>query len=126
MARANSLQGRTSQGADADAARVRVLAAYKDFLTLWKNVDPDIPSLVLFDLVRRHQYGRAFILNQEHHEFRRFGLACILPDDVNIIGTFIEGLTGCQSHFFSSAQLHHDGALQDINKRMRVVAMYWV
>ena len=46
MARANSLQGRTSQGADADAARVRVLAAYKDFLTLWKNVDPDIPILI--------------------------------------------------------------------------------
>jgi hypothetical protein len=40
------LQGRTSQGADADVARVRVLAAYKDFLTLWKNVDPDIPILI--------------------------------------------------------------------------------
>jgi hypothetical protein len=29
--------------ADADLARVRVLAAYKDFLTLWKDADPDIP-----------------------------------------------------------------------------------
>jgi hypothetical protein len=37
--------GRTSQGADADAARVRALAAYKDFLTLWKDADPDIPIL---------------------------------------------------------------------------------
>ena len=27
---------------DADAARVRALAAYKDFLTLWKHADPDI------------------------------------------------------------------------------------
>jgi hypothetical protein len=34
---------RKSQGADADAARVRLLAAYKDFLTLWKDADPDIP-----------------------------------------------------------------------------------
>jgi hypothetical protein len=34
MARANALQSRTSRGADADAARVRPLAAYKDFLTL--------------------------------------------------------------------------------------------
>jgi hypothetical protein len=42
-ARANALQSRTSQGADADAARVRALAAYKDFLTLWKDADPDIP-----------------------------------------------------------------------------------
>jgi tetratricopeptide (TPR) repeat protein len=45
MARANTLQARTSQGADADAARVRALAAYKDFLTLWKDADPDIPIL---------------------------------------------------------------------------------
>jgi serine/threonine protein kinase/Tfp pilus assembly protein PilF len=43
VARANALQSRTSQGADADAARVRALAAYKDFLTLWKDADPDIP-----------------------------------------------------------------------------------
>ena len=43
MARANALQARTSQGADADAARVRALAAYKDFLTLWKDADPDTP-----------------------------------------------------------------------------------
>src|SRR5208283_2772684 len=45
LARANTLQAKTSQGADADAARTRALAAYKDFLTLWKNADPDIPIL---------------------------------------------------------------------------------
>jgi eukaryotic-like serine/threonine-protein kinase len=45
VARANALQSRTSQGADADAARVRALAAYKDFLTLWKDADPDMPIL---------------------------------------------------------------------------------
>jgi hypothetical protein len=45
VARANALQSRTSQGADSDAARVRALAAYKDFLTLWKDADPDIPIL---------------------------------------------------------------------------------
>jgi eukaryotic-like serine/threonine-protein kinase len=45
VARANALKARTSQGADADAARVRALAAYKDFLTLWKDADPDIPIL---------------------------------------------------------------------------------
>jgi serine/threonine protein kinase/tetratricopeptide (TPR) repeat protein len=44
-ARASSLQTKTSQGADADAARVRALAAYKDFFTLWKDADPNIPSL---------------------------------------------------------------------------------
>jgi serine/threonine protein kinase len=45
VARANALQARTSQGADADAAPTRALAAYKDFLTLWKDADPDIPIL---------------------------------------------------------------------------------
>jgi tetratricopeptide (TPR) repeat protein len=45
VARANALQSRTSQGADADAARVRALAAYKDFLTLWQDADADIPIL---------------------------------------------------------------------------------
>jgi hypothetical protein len=38
-----TLAGKTSQGADADAARVRALAAYKDFLALWK--DADVPIL---------------------------------------------------------------------------------
>ena len=43
VARANAEQAGTSQGADADAARVRALAAYKEFLTLWKDADPAIP-----------------------------------------------------------------------------------
>ena len=30
---------------DADGARVRALAVYKDFLTLWKDTDLDIPIL---------------------------------------------------------------------------------
>ncbi|MGA8983345.1 MAG: hypothetical protein WB470_11775, partial [Candidatus Acidiferrales bacterium] len=46
VARANALEAKTSQGADADAARVRALAAYKDFLALWKDADPNIPLLI--------------------------------------------------------------------------------
>jgi serine/threonine protein kinase/tetratricopeptide (TPR) repeat protein len=46
VARANALEAKTSQGADADAARVRALAAYKDFFTLWKDADSDIPILI--------------------------------------------------------------------------------
>jgi tetratricopeptide (TPR) repeat protein len=45
VARGNALQAKTSQGADADAARVRVLTAYKDFLTLWKDADLGITVL---------------------------------------------------------------------------------
>jgi eukaryotic-like serine/threonine-protein kinase len=54
LARANALQLKTSQGADADAARVRARAAYKDFLTLWKDADP-----------------RILILNQAQQEYAR-------------------------------------------------------
>jgi serine/threonine protein kinase/tetratricopeptide (TPR) repeat protein len=43
VARANALQAKNSSGADADLARTRALAAFKDFLTLWKDADTDIP-----------------------------------------------------------------------------------
>jgi DNA-binding winged helix-turn-helix (wHTH) protein/tetratricopeptide (TPR) repeat protein len=45
VTRANALRAKTSQGKDGHEARVRALAAYKDFLTLWKDADPDIPIL---------------------------------------------------------------------------------
>jgi hypothetical protein len=48
MCAGRPLGGRTwqsSQGADADVARVRALAPYKGFLTLWKDADPEIPIL---------------------------------------------------------------------------------
>ena len=43
VARAYGLEARSSTGAEADAARARAQAAYRDFLTLWKDADPDIP-----------------------------------------------------------------------------------
>jgi hypothetical protein len=45
---------KTATGADADAARVRALAAYKDFLELWKDADSDIPV----DQQARAEYAR--------------------------------------------------------------------
>jgi len=44
LARANALQSKSSD-ANADSARLRALDAYKNFLTLWKDADSDIPIL---------------------------------------------------------------------------------
>jgi serine/threonine protein kinase/tetratricopeptide (TPR) repeat protein len=43
VARANALEAKGLHGADADAARLRALAAYNNFLLLWKDADPNIP-----------------------------------------------------------------------------------
>ena len=43
VARGNALLAKKSTGVDAEVARVRALAAYKDFLSFWKDADPDIP-----------------------------------------------------------------------------------
>ena len=45
LARADALEAKTSHGAGVDAARTRALAAYKEFLALWKDADVDIPAL---------------------------------------------------------------------------------
>src|SRR5579862_7042997 len=45
VARGYAMQARATQGADADAARARAIAAYKDFLSLWKDADADVPIL---------------------------------------------------------------------------------
>ena len=45
LARAYALESKTVHGADADTARAKARAAFRDFLTLWKAADPDIPLL---------------------------------------------------------------------------------
>jgi predicted component of type VI protein secretion system len=45
FARAAAAQSENTEGADAAAARVRALDGYKNFFTLWKDADPDIPIL---------------------------------------------------------------------------------
>lgn len=43
LARAYALQAQSAHGNDANGARAKARTAYEDFLTLWKDADPDIP-----------------------------------------------------------------------------------
>ena len=71
-----------------------------------------------------YEHWGAFVLQEEHHEFRWFGGAGVSPDDVNILWPFVEGLTGRESHFFSAPHLHYDRAFQQINEPMCIKASF--
>ena len=46
LGRAHALEARSLEGAAAENAKAKARAAYQDFLNLWKDADPDIPSFV--------------------------------------------------------------------------------
>jgi len=45
LARSYALAFRSAGGQDSQTARAKAVAAYKDFLSLWKDADPDLPLL---------------------------------------------------------------------------------
>ena len=46
LGRARALEADCTQGPAAEKARAQARTAYQDFLTLWKDADPDIPILI--------------------------------------------------------------------------------
>ncbi len=54
LARANTMESKKAKGAVADAARVRALSQYKQFLDLWKDADPAVPNFK----IAKAEYGK--------------------------------------------------------------------
>ena len=54
LARANTMESKKAKGAVADAARVRALSQYKQFLDLWKDADPGVPNFKM----AKAEYGK--------------------------------------------------------------------
>ena len=74
----------------------------------------------------RCQDGRTFVFNEYDEKLRGFRLAGVATDNVNVIGTFIEGLTRVKGDRLRPLDLHDDGTFQHIHERVRVVSMDWI
>src|SRR5215831_4482837 len=81
------------------------------------------PALSIQQSLYWHERRSTLVLDQEHQEFRRIGTACVPVNDMNIVRAFIEGLSWCQCYLLSTLQLHHNGAIQYVNKRMCIVSV---
>ena len=81
------------------------------------------PALAIRPSLDWHERRSALVLDQDHQEFRRLGIAGVPVHDMNIVGAFIEGLSWCQCYLLSTLQLHHNGALQYVNNRMCIVSV---
>src|SRR5262245_44003313 len=77
-------------------------------------------------LLDRRQDGRTLVFNEYDEKLRRLRLAGVASDHVNVIGTFIEGLTSLKGDRLRPLDLHDDGAFQHIDKCVRVMTMNWV
>src|SRR5215510_16355553 len=84
---------------------------------------PVIPAPRTRRLLCWHECRSALVLDQDHQEFGRLRTACVPVNDMNIGGAFIEALSRCQGYLFSTLHLHHDGAFQYLDHRMRIVSV---
>src|SRR5262245_24559487 len=62
----------------------------------------------LLALLDRNEYRNALLFHQKHDELRRFTVASVAADDVNVIRAFIESFAGFERDGFRAPQLHHD------------------
>ena len=79
----------------------------------------------LLALLGGKQCRNTLLFHQEHDELRRFAVARVAPDDVNVIRAFIESFAGFERDGLAS-QLHHDRTLEHVDEGVRIVSMDFV
>src|SRR5437016_11718332 len=80
----------------------------------------------LLTLLGRKQCRYTLFFHQEHDELRRFAVARVAADDVNVIRAFIESFAGFERDGLGASQLHHDRTLEHVHKGVRIVSMDFV
>src|SRR5438874_3580570 len=83
-------------------------------------------SKKLLALLGRKHCRNTLVFHQEHDELRRFAVARVAPDDVNVIRAFIESFAGFERDGLGASQLHHDRTLEHVDKGVRIVSMDFV
>src|SRR5215470_2327610 len=62
----------------------------------------------------RNEGRNTLFFHQEHDELRRFAVARVAADDVNVIRAFIERFAGFERDGLGVSQLHHDRTLDNV------------
>lgn len=74
-------------------------------------------------LVHGHENGSLLVLDEEHQELCRLGVAGVSTDQVDAVWTLIERLSVMKSHFLAPFHLHYDRAFEHIDKSTGVMAV---
>src|SRR5215510_2347699 len=90
------------------------------------QADMNLAWVRVKSLLDRYQVGRTLVLKEDDEKLRGLRFAGVATDNVNVMGTFIEGLTRLKGDRIRPLELHDDGTFQHIDKCVRVVAMDWV
>jgi len=74
-------------------------------------------------LLHRNQNRCIFVFEQEHQELGWHRLARVATNGVNIVGAFVERLSGREGYGLPAVHAHDDAAFQHIDEGLRVVAV---
>src|SRR5262249_62151711 len=82
----------------------------------------EVVMVVSWSLDRR-QNRCTFVFDQEDEELGRRSLARVSANDVHVIDPLVEGLASHQGDGCPASDLHHDGALENVDQRLRLTRL---